>query len=223
MAAEKPFLVPVVIDGTQEREAHVPEPFRTAQWTRLPGGETSAALCERIKLLLAGSAPTVEREPVQPDQTRTAETRTKPRRWAAVAAIALLVAVSVAWQLVRVRPPGASPVADVATMPAEVAAAEKSIAVLPFVDTSEKKNQEYFSDGLSEELIDRLSHDADLKVIARTSSFAFKGKNEDMRSIAKALGVANLLEGSVRKADMELRVTAQLIRASDGVHLWSES
>ena len=87
---------------------------------------------------------------------------------------------------------------------------------------SEKHDQEYFSDGLSEELIDHLSHNANLKVIARTSSFAFKGKNEDMRTIATKLGVANLLEGSVRKAGAELRITAQLIRATDGVHLWSQ-
>ncbi len=98
----------------------------------------------------------------------------------------------------------------------------KSIAVLPFVDMSEKHDQEYFSDGLTEELIDHLAHIPDLKVIARTSSFAFKGKNEDMTSIAAKLRVANLLEGSVRKAGGTLRITAQLIRASDGVHLWSE-
>jgi serine/threonine protein kinase/lipoprotein NlpI len=100
---------------------------------------------------------------------------------------------------------------------------DKSIAVLPFVDMSEKHDQEYFSDGLSEELIDHLSHSADLKVIARTSSFSFKGKNEDVRTIASKLGVAHLLEGSVRKAGNELRVTAQLIRASDGTHLWSQT
>jgi TolB-like protein/Flp pilus assembly protein TadD len=106
---------------------------------------------------------------------------------------------------------------------ASVVVSDKSIAVLPFVDMSEKHDQEYFSDGLSEELIDHLAHIPDLKVIARTSSFAFKGKNEDMRSIATKLGVANLLEGSVRKSGGELRITAQLIRASDGVDLWSES
>src|SRR5579862_9085406 len=100
-------------------------------------------------------------------------------------------------------------------IPAIPVVPEKSVAVLPFVDMSERKDQEYFSDGLSEELIDLLSHIPDLKVIARTSSFAFKGKNEDMRSIATKLGVAKLLEGSVRKAGTELRITAQLIRASD--------
>jgi adenylate cyclase len=108
-----------------------------------------------------------------------------------------------------------------ASSPSAPNISEKSIAVLPFVDMSEKKDQEYFSDGLSEELIDHLVQNADLKVIARTSSFAFKGKNEDVRSIATKLGVANLLEGSVRKAGSGLRITAQLIRASDGVHLWS--
>ncbi len=112
--------------------------------------------------------------------------------------------------------------ATVKAAPTGAAVPEKSIAVLPFVDMSEKHDQEYFSDGLSEELIDHLAHIPDLKVIARTSAFAFKGKNEDMRSIASKLGVANLLEGSVRKAGSELRITVQLIRASDGVHLWSE-
>lgn len=102
-------------------------------------------------------------------------------------------------------------------------AADKSIAVLPFVDMSERKDQEYFSDGLSEELINHLSRNPALKVIARTSSFQFKGRNEDVRSIAGRLGVAHLLEGSVRKAGQELRVTTQLIRASDGVHLWSQT
>jgi TolB-like protein len=100
---------------------------------------------------------------------------------------------------------------------------DKSIAVLPFVDMSEKKDQEYFSDGLSDELINRLSRSPGLKVIARTSSFQFKGRNEDVRSIAVKLGVAHLLEGSVRKADHRLRVTAQLVRASDGVQLWSDA
>jgi len=110
-----------------------------------------------------------------------------------------------------------------ATTPAAPTIPEKSVAVLPFVDMSEKKDQEYFSDGLSEELIDHLARTADLKVIARTSSFQFKGKNEDMRTIGQRLGVANLLEGSVRKSGKTVRITAQLIKVSDGSHLWSQS
>jgi TolB-like protein/Tfp pilus assembly protein PilF len=100
---------------------------------------------------------------------------------------------------------------------------EKSIAVLPFVDMSEKKDQEYFSDGLSEELIDLLAQVQDLRVPARTSSFAFKGKADDVTSIAQKLRVANVLEGSVRKAGNTLRVTVQLIRADNGYHLWSRT
>jgi TolB-like protein/class 3 adenylate cyclase/Flp pilus assembly protein TadD len=99
---------------------------------------------------------------------------------------------------------------------------DKSIAVLPFVNMSNDKEQEYFSDGLSEELLNLLAKIPELKVIGRTSSFAFKGKNEDLRSIAQKLGVAHLLEGSVRKDGNKIRVTAQLIRADDGSHLWSE-
>ena len=139
----------------------------------------------------------------------------------AVAALALIAAGYFALARFmlpeRSTPPTPPSAAVVAVAP------EKSIAVLPFVDMSEKHDQEYFSDGLSEELIDQLTRIADLRVIARTSSFAFKGKNQDMRTIAAQLGVANLLEGSVRKAGSELRITAQLIRAADGVHLWSQT
>lgn len=100
---------------------------------------------------------------------------------------------------------------------------DKSIAVLPFVDMSQAKDQEYFSDGLSEELLDLLAKVPQLKVIARTSSFSFKGKSVDIAEIARKLAVATILEGSVRKSGNTLRVTAQLIRASDSVHLWSDT
>jgi len=101
--------------------------------------------------------------------------------------------------------------------------ADRSIAVLPFADMSAESDQEYFSDGLSEELLNLLAKIPSLKVISRTSAFSFKGKNEDIRIIGEKLGVAYLLEGSVRKAGEKIRITAQLIKASDGVHLWSET
>jgi len=107
--------------------------------------------------------------------------------------------------------------------PPQGAIPEKSVAVLPFIDMSEKKDQEYFSDGLSEELIDLLAQVQDLRVPARTSSFAFKGKPDDVTSIAQKLRVAQVLEGSVRKAGNTLRVTVQLIRADNGYHLWSRT
>jgi TolB-like protein/Flp pilus assembly protein TadD len=98
-----------------------------------------------------------------------------------------------------------------------------SIAVLPFVNMSRDEENEYFSDGLSEELLNVLAKIPDLKVTGRTSSFAFKGKQADLRDIGQKLGVATLLEGSVRKAGNRVRITAQLIKAADGFHLWSET
>ncbi|MCB1575918.1 MAG: hypothetical protein KDI81_00835, partial [Xanthomonadales bacterium] len=102
-------------------------------------------------------------------------------------------------------------------------ASRKSIAVLPFTDLSPGHDQEYFSDGMSEEILNALAQIKDLKVAGRTSAFYFKGRNEDLRVIAAALGVANVLEGSVRKQGNKVRITAQLIQASDGFHLWSDS
>jgi serine/threonine-protein kinase len=96
-----------------------------------------------------------------------------------------------------------------------------SIAVLPFADLSPGKDHEWFSDGLAEEVINALSQVRELKVIARTSAFAFKGKQDDVRRIAATLGVSSVLEGSVRRSGDRLRVTAQLINATDGAHLWS--
>ena len=105
----------------------------------------------------------------------------------------------------------------------ETTTLEKSIAVLPFVNLSNDPEQEYFSDGLSEELLNKLAQVSDLQVAARTSSFSFKGRNEDMRVIAETLGVNFLLEGSVRSSGDQLRITAQLIQADSGFHLWSET
>jgi TolB-like protein len=99
----------------------------------------------------------------------------------------------------------------------------KSIAVLPFTDLSPTHDQEYFSDGMAEELLNALAKLKDLKVAGRTSSFSFKGKNDDLRTIGKSLGVANILEGSLRKQGDKVRITAQLIQVSDGFHLWSET
>jgi TolB-like protein/Flp pilus assembly protein TadD len=99
----------------------------------------------------------------------------------------------------------------------------RSVAVLPFVDMSENKDQGYFSDGLAEELLDLLAKTPGLLVIARTSSFAFKGKSDDIPTIAKKLNVANILEGSVRKSGNRLRITTRLIRASTAEELWYES
>ncbi|MEP4486023.1 MAG: hypothetical protein ABJ013_10375 [Halioglobus sp.] len=100
---------------------------------------------------------------------------------------------------------------------------KNSIAVLPFANMSADPENEFFADGLAEELLNLLAGIGELKVTARTSSFAFKDKNEDIREICKQLNVAHILEGSVRKSDSAVRITAQLIQAKDGYHLWSET
>jgi serine/threonine-protein kinase len=110
-----------------------------------------------------------------------------------------------------------------ATAPATPSVPDKSIAVLPFIDLSEKHDQQYFSDGLSEELLDQLAQIPELKVAARTSAFYFRGNSEEITTIASRLKVAHVLEGSVRKAGARIRVTAQLIRADSGYHLWSKT
>lgn len=102
-------------------------------------------------------------------------------------------------------------------------AAGKSIAVLPFVNMSDDAGNEYFSDGISEEILNALAKVKELKVAGRTSSFAFKGENQDLRKIGQALGVKHILEGSVRKSGAKVRITAQLIQVDDGFHLWSDS
>jgi len=107
--------------------------------------------------------------------------------------------------------------------PAQPERREASICVLPFVNMSADPEQEFFSDGLSEELLNQLAQVKDLKVAARTSSFSFKGQNPDLRTVCEKLGVAHVLEGSVRKAGNRLRITAQLIDAQTGYHLWSNT
>jgi len=125
---------------------------------------------------------------------------------------ALAAAPGVGWYLLR-SPPAAS----------RAAPQPPSIAVLPFSDMSEKHDQEYFADGVAEEILNALAHVNGLKVIGRTSSFAFKGKSEDLKSIGQKLEVGNILEGSLRKDGDQLRITTQLIRVDDGSHLWSET
>ena len=137
-------------------------------------------------------------------------------------------------QLIDAATPAAEPIAETDTPPpdaeslsdtlsAEADTKRRSIAVLPFVNMSSDAEQEWFVDGLTEELLNSLARTPDLLVAARTSSFNYKDSDKDIPEIAKALGVEHILEGSVRRSGDRLRVTAQLIRADDGFHLWSEN
>ena len=138
----------------------------------------------------------------------------KKLNYVIIAALVIALAYFV-WERQGLVEPGAD--ASVASV------VDKSIAVLPFVNMSSDEEQEWFVDGLTEEILNSLARTPDLLVASRTSSFQYKGRNEDISAIAKALGVAHVLEGSVRRGGDRLRVTAQLIRASDGFHLWSET
>ena len=135
-------------------------------------------------------------------------------RWI-IAMLTVAVVLLLANQFVGRR--GEPPSASVSDTP------QASIAVLPFLDMSEAKDQGYLSDGISEELLNVLAKVPQLKVAARTSSFSFKGKQVEIPEIARQLHVASVLEGSVRKSGNRLRITAQLINAAEGYHLWSET
>jgi TolB-like protein/Flp pilus assembly protein TadD len=216
MAEIRAFLVPVVIDSITERDPAVPEKFRELQWTRLPGGETPPAFVERIQRLLSPkSSPASDPVHSPADSAwsvgagRVPTPRGLTRQWTAAIAAAVLLALGYLGleRLNRSKPtvPGAS-----------------SIAVLPLANESGEASQQYFSDGISEDLITALSQFPGLKVIGRTSAFQFRDSKEDSRSIGVKLGVAHLLEGSVRRSGEVVRVSAELIDTADGSTQWSD-
>lgn len=167
-----------------------------------------------------GSRPAMAPLIPKPDRPRQGKT--------AALVVALLLAAAGAWALTHFhREPGAQAAASKpGQAPATTNAAtgqEVTLAVLPFANLSSDPEQEFFSDGLTEEILNQLAQIQALRVTGRTSSFSFKGKNEDLRVIGEKLGVANLLEGSIRKDGNQLRITAQLINSKDGAHLWSQT
>ncbi len=158
---------------------------------------------------------------------RAGDAEAVPRRprskWIVVVVIAAVAAAGLGvWQWQWQSRPGEKRIADRATPQPPAAAEMKSVAVLPFVNMSGDPANEYFSDGITEEILNALAHVPNLRVAARTSSFAYKGKNEDIAAIARNLRVNNVLEGSVQRMGDRIRVTAQLIDASNGLHLWSK-
>src|SRR6266702_6940846 len=170
-----------------------------------------------------GLKPTVEVEPSRSIRKQTGQRLNR----AIVAVMAVALTYFVVDKFWLSRPVAVPEHASEATRGAGAAlntdTADKSIAVLPLVDLSEKKDQEYFADGMAEEIIDLLAKIPHLKVIGRTSSFQFRGKNTDLREVGKALGTAYVLEGSVRRSQDRMRVSVQLIDARAGSNRWSES
>jgi TolB-like protein len=187
-----------------------------SQWIDISVIGMPAALAKLTETVKHGSGQAVAADPVASAKPH-ARTEKKAKLIAG-AAVVITVGVAAAlglrfWsQSHKAAPPAAA-----------VAITDKSIAVLPFVDMSEKKDQEYFADGMAEEVLDLLVKIPRLRVIGRTSSFQFKGRSEDLRTIGHTLGADYVVEGSVRKSGDRLRVTAQLISTQDGSHLWSET
>jgi TolB-like protein len=236
MARDRAFIVPVSLDAARGSGSDMPESFHRAQWTRLPGGETPPEFVARIARLLSpelettarSHASTVSRSPPMP----LARGSASPLRRVLPIALAVLVVAALGFLLAdKLRSqhgPSAPPAVSsevIAPPPAAIAfnPPPHSIAVLPFVNMSGDKEQEYFSDGLSEELLNDLAHINELQVAARTSAFSFKGKDTDIGTIAKKLNVGAVLEGSVRRSAHTVRVTAQLINAVNGFHMWSQT
>jgi TolB-like protein len=152
----------------------------------------------------------------------------KKLEYVSIIGIVLIFIVVIVDRNTRTNPePVAQPTVDTVDVATNAVTVEKvsdkSIAVLPFVSMTASQEDEFFADGLSEELLNVLAKIDGLKVAGRTSAFYYKGKNEDLRTIADSLGVAHILEGSVRRSGNQIRVTAQLIKAEDGFHLWSET
>jgi TolB-like protein len=241
MAEGTPFLLPVVIDETRDREALVPKSFLGVQWTRLPGGETPPAFCARVKKLLGGEgAPVSDRrseaaeKSTNPGQRPVLPTNQPSRPWLAPAILgAAAVAALALWQPWRAKEkpaPPASAAASPPSMPATTPAASptpafdsKSIAVMAFKNLSSEKDSEYFSDGLSDNISVKIGQNPAFHVVGSTSSFFYKGKSVPFPQIAQELHVGTIIDGSVQRAGNKLRVVVQLINAADGMHVWSET
>jgi TolB-like protein len=230
MADDQPFLLPVVIDDTSDASARVPDRFRERQWSRLPGGEKADAFAERARRLLESEGANAEIAPgaaLTPRGPTASAAKSGTIKWL-VAAFGGAAVVGLA-VFIAFRVPPNEPAVTTATKPetTPVLAAPKpdqnSVAVLPFSNLSDDKANEYFSDGISEELLSVLQKIPGLRVAARMSAFSFKGKNATAQEIGEKLGVANLVEGSVRKSGKTVRITVRLSRAATGEQLWSDS
>jgi TolB-like protein/Flp pilus assembly protein TadD len=244
MLEKKAFLLPVAIDATPERGAAVPDKFHEVQWTRFAGGQVPPTFVERVRRLLSPEAASPQaatllrrgssRVPIS-SAPGARPMRSNGLSWVIGAVLALTLAyigIDKFWISRRSAPPTPPPVpaaqqmappATVAPAAATFAPPPHSIAVLPFVNMSGDKEQEYFSDGLTEELLNSLARINELQVSARTSSFSFKGKDADIGTIARKLNVGAILEGSVRRSGHTIRITAQLNNAITGFHLWSQT
>jgi TolB-like protein len=259
MADGKAFLVPIVIEAIDERQAQVPESFRAVQWTYLPGGVITPEFTSRVAHLISSSATSTPNPTAMPGAAggagamaaasatvamaippSVAASRPALSKWIMPMALGL-VSLGAVWLLVdrlarkNTEPPAAvlpaavlpaAPAATSApatTAPSSFAPLAHSVAVLPFTNMSGDPKDDYFSDGLSEEILNTLAAVEGLQVAARTSSFLFKGKDEAAGDIARKLNVGAILEGSVRRDKAHVRISAELVNAVTGFQLWSQT
>src|ERR1700722_3522025 len=192
-----------------------------SQWIEAPAGTREAGYAKLINAIRAPDSTLAPYAPLSRTDSGVPPKSHRKLTWliaafvvAALAVTAVIASKWVAHKQVTGQPPTAA---------ATTAMNDKSIAVLPFTDLSEKHDQEYFGDGLAEQVQNELSRIPALKVIGRTSSFRFRGKTDDLRELGSALGAVFVLEGSVRRSGDKLRVTAQLINTRDGSSLWSQT
>ncbi len=244
MAKGKPFLVPVAIDATSERDAHVPDAFLAVQWTRLPAGETPPAFVAHVQRLLGKSVP----EPTPSRPARPGEVTASPpappvgralraRRFGpgAIAAAVATLAIVGYFLITRQAPAPAEPAAQRSPQPtsekslspiapspspAAVTAVDKSLVVLPLENLSPDPENAFFTDGMHAEIISTLSRIPDLKVISRDSALALKGSNASLSEKAAKVGVTNVVTGSVRRDTRQIRIQLELRRARDESVLW---
>jgi TolB-like protein len=243
MAAGIPFLVPVVIDDTAEGSALVPDEFMRVQWTRLPQGRTTPPFVAQIKRLLEAPRAATAARPAFSVAAPVAATPPAPAAsappsrppWFVVGALAMLaLGAAVFFARRPVAPekvPAVEPAKPVAVTkaapppaPAAPKVSDKSIAVLPFANLSTEKENEYFADGVQDDVITNLAKIRDLTVISRTSTLAYRDPaSRNLKKIAGDLGVATVLEASVRRVGTKVHMNAQLIDARTDAHLWADT
>jgi TolB-like protein/tetratricopeptide (TPR) repeat protein len=229
-----PFILPIAIDDIREPDALVPDRFRKVQWTRIPGGVVTPEVRGRLLKVWSHRSGVVSNEGVRAAATAGSPppfpidppVRSGMKSRASMAVVLVIIGAAASWWYFAGR---AKSVSATASAPEPVASApprpaiQKSVAVLAFTALSTDKDDEYFSDGISEELLNLLTNVPGLKVAARTSSFYFRGKQVPIADIAKQLGVAYVVQGSVRRNGSRVRITAQLVSASDGFQVWSDN
>jgi len=231
MAEGMSFLAPVVVDDTAESAAVVPPEFMSVQWIRLPGALPTPQFVEQVKRLLdaphkaLGSERGGHAAPREPaDHAPRRKSGLPAWAWAAAAAALAAGAVVILRKPLSVAPPPKAETEAKPVAPAELAAPEKSVAVLPFANFSPDKDNEFFADGLHDEVITALAKIHDLKVISRTSVLAYRNpEGRNLKKIATELGVATILEGSVQRVGDKVHLNVQLIDARTDAHLWADS